>query len=271
MIQSTSEQSVEREWSMGQTEEHPVIVLDHVRKVYHMGDIDVHALRGVTLTVEHGEYVAIMGPSGSGKSTMMNIIGCLDHTTKGSYLIDGLDVSKASKAELADIRNQNVGFVFQSFNLVSRTSAIENVELPLIYAGVPARERTERAREALAIVNLSDKERNLPNQLSGGQQQRVAIARALVNHPAIILADEPTGALDTRTSVELMGVFQKLNEERNMTIIVVTHEQDIAEYAKRVLMFRDGRIRKDYPVETRRNAEEVLATLPEEEEEEEDE
>ena len=222
VIPSTSEQTVEREWSMGRSEEQPVIVLDHVRKVYHMGDIEVHALRGVSLTVQAGEYVAIMGPSGSGKSTMMNIIGCLDHATKGKYLIDGLDVSKASKAELADIRNQNVGFVFQSFNLVSRTSAIENVELPLIYAGVPAKERTVRAREALAIVNLLDKERNLSNQLSGGQQQRVAIARALVNDPAIILADEPTGALDTRTSVELMGVFQKLNEERNMTIIVVT-------------------------------------------------
>lgn len=271
MTQSILEEKVERKSLMGALAEPPVIVLDHVRKIYHMGDIDVHALRGVSLTVRGGEYVAIMGPSGSGKSTMMNIIGCLDHATKGTYLIDGVDVSEASKAELADIRNRSVGFVFQSFNLVSRTSAIENVELPLIYAGVPARQRTEMAREALAIVNLSDKERNLPNQLSGGQQQRVAIARALVNNPAIILADEPTGALDTRTSAELMGVFQKLNEQRNMTVIVVTHEQEIAEYAKRVLMFRDGRIRKDYAVETRRNAEEVLASLPQEEEEEEDE
>lgn len=248
-----------------------VIALDHVHKVYHVGDIDVHALRGVSLTVDRGEYVAIMGPSGSGKSTMMNIIGCLDHATKGTYFIDSLDVSKASKAELADIRNQHVGFVFQSFNLVSRTSAVENVELPLIYAGVSAKERTERAREALAIVNLSDKERSLPNQLSGGQQQRVAIARALVNNPAIILADEPTGALDTRTSIELMGVFQKLNEARNMTIILVTHEQDIAQCAKRILMFRDGRIKSDYAVESRRNAGDILQNLPKEDDDEENE
>ncbi len=234
-----------------------------------MGDIGVHALRGVSLTVGRGEFVAIMGPSGSGKSTMMNIIGCLDHATRGSYMIDGLDVAEISRANLADIRNQKVGFVFQSFNLVSRTSAIENVELPLIYAGVSARERAERAREALAIVGLSDKERNLPNQLSGGQQQRVAIARALVNNPAIILADEPTGALDSRTSIELMAVFQKLNEERAMTVIVVTHETDIADYAKRVVLFQDGRIRKDYPVESRRNAGEVLLQLPEDAEDDE--
>jgi putative ABC transport system ATP-binding protein len=240
----------------------PVIRLDRVRKVYHMGDIEVHALRGVSLEVERGEFVAIMGPSGSGKSTMMNIIGCLDHATEGTYYIDGLDVSEASKAELADIRNQKVGFVFQSFNLVSRTSALENVELPMIYAGVPARERTERAREALAVVGLSDKERNLPNQLSGGQQQRVAIARALVNNPAIILADEPTGALDTRTSIELMDVFQALNVERKMTIMLVTHEGDIAEYAKRVITFQDGKVRTDYLVENRRSARQALAELP---------
>ena len=247
-----------------------VIELTNVHKTYYMGDIGVHALRGVTIDVYRGEYVAIMGPSGSGKSTMMNIIGCLDHATKGTYRIDGLDVSKASKADLADIRNQNVGFVFQSFNLVSRTSALENVELPLIYAGVSARERTERAREALAIVGLSDKEKNLPNQLSGGQQQRVAIARALVNDPAIILADEPTGALDSRTSVELMVVFEKLNKERNMTIIMVTHEQDIAEYAKRVIMFRDGKIPKDYAVENRRDPNQVLADMPIEADEDEE-
>ena len=240
----------------------PVIRLDHVHKTYYMGDFGVHALRGVSVDVEHAEFVAIMGPSGSGKSTMMNIIGCLDSASKGTYLLDGLDVSTTSRAELADIRNQKVGFVFQSFNLVSRTSAIENVELPMIYAGVGSKERRRRAEEALEVVHLSDKMKNLPNQLSGGQQQRVAIARALVNNPAIILADEPTGALDSRTSVELMSVFQKLNEERNMTIIIVTHEPDIAEYSKRVLLFGDGKIRKDYPVESRRRAEETLKNMP---------
>jgi putative ABC transport system ATP-binding protein len=240
----------------------PVIHLDHVHKIYLMGDFEVHALRGVSLDVGRGEFVAIMGPSGSGKSTMMNIIGCLDAATKGSYLIDGHDVSTTSKADLADIRNQKVGFVFQSFNLVSRTSALENVELPMIYAGIPAKERRRRALEALEIVNLSDRTRNMPNQLSGGQQQRVAIARALVNDPAIILADEPTGALDSRTSVELMDVFQKLNEERNMTIILVTHEPDIAEFAKRVILFGDGKIRKDYAVKNRKSAAETLKTMP---------
>jgi putative ABC transport system ATP-binding protein len=240
----------------------PVIQLDHIHKTYYMGDIEVHALRGVSLEIQKGEYVAIMGPSGSGKSTMMNIVGCLDKPTKGTYLLDGLDVSKASKADLADIRNQKVGFVFQSFNLVSRTSALENVELPMIYAGIRAKERTRRAKEALEIVGLSDKLRNLPNQLSGGQQQRVAVARALVNNPAIILADEPTGALDTRTSIELMEVFQKLNEERKMTIIIVTHEPDISEYSKRVVLFRDGRIVQDFSVTERRNATQALLELP---------
>jgi putative ABC transport system ATP-binding protein len=244
-----------------------VIRLDHIHKTYYMGDIEVHALRGVSLDVARGEYVSIMGPSGSGKSTMMNIVGCLDHPTRGTYLLDGLDVSTASKAELADIRNQKVGFVFQSFNLVSRTSALENVELPMIYAGVRAKERARRAAEALEIVGLADRMRNLPNQLSGGQQQRVAIARALVTNPAIILADEPTGALDTRTSVELMEVFQKLNEERSMTIILVTHETDISEYSKRVVLFRDGRIVKDFPVAERRNATQAILDLPDLDEE----
>jgi len=243
-----------------------VIQLENIHKTYHLGDIDVHALRGVSVNVGRGEYVAIMGPSGSGKSTMMNIIGCLDHPTRGNYLLDGLDVSQASKADLADIRNKKVGFVFQSFNLVSRTSALENVELPMIYAGVRAKERARRAAEALEIVGLKDRMRNLPNQLSGGQQQRVAIARALVNNPAIILADEPTGALDTRTSVELMEVFQTLNAERNMTIILVTHEHDISEYSKRVIVFRDGRIVKDQPMTGRRSAAETLRELPTEEE-----
>jgi len=248
-----------------------VIHLDRIHKVYHMGDIEVHALRGVSLDIGRGEFVAIMGPSGSGKSTMMNIIGCLDHPTKGNYILEGEDVSKVDKAGLADIRNKHIGFVFQSFNLVPRTSALENVELPMLYAGVGAAERLRRARAALADVGLADRERNMPNQLSGGQQQRVALARALVNNPALILADEPTGALDTRTSVEVMEIFQRLNNERNLTVIIVTHEPDIAQYANRIIQFRDGRIRRDFAVENRKDAREVLRGLPMEAEEDDDE
>jgi putative ABC transport system ATP-binding protein len=248
-----------------------VIHLDRIHKVYHMGDIEVHALRGVSLDIGRGEFVAIMGPSGSGKSTMMNIIGCLDHPTKGHYILEGEDVSKVDKAGLADIRNKHIGFVFQSFNLVPRTSALENVELPMLYAGVGAAERLRRARAALADVGLADRERNMPNQLSGGQQQRVALARALVNNPALILADEPTGALDTRTSVEVMEIFQRLNNERNLTVIIVTHEPDIAQYANRIIQFRDGRIRRDFAVEHRKDAREVLKDLPVETEEDDDE
>jgi putative ABC transport system ATP-binding protein len=239
-----------------------VIRLEHIHKVYKLGDIEVHALRNTSLSVKRGEFLAIMGPSGSGKSTMMNIIGCLDRPTKGEYFLEGDDVSKFSKVQLADIRGKRVGFVFQSFNLVARTSALENVELPLVYAGVHASERARRAREALKIVGLSERERNMPNQLSGGQQQRVAIARSLINNPSIILADEPTGALDSRTSVEVMDIFQQLNRERNLTIIIVTHEPDIAQYATRVVQFRDGRIRRDYKVEDRKNASEILKQLP---------
>jgi putative ABC transport system ATP-binding protein len=239
-----------------------VIHLERIHKIYPMGDFEVHALRGVSLDIQRGEFVAIMGPSGSGKSTMMNIIGCLDRPTKGQYFLEGIDVSKIDKPGLADIRNKRVGFVFQSFNLVPRTSAIENVELPLVYAGVGAAERVRRARQTLAEVGLADRERNLPNQLSGGQQQRVALARALVNNPSIILADEPTGALDSRTSVEVMEIFQRLNRERNLTIIVVTHEPDIAQYAGRVIQFRDGRIHRDLPVEDRKDAREILNQLP---------
>jgi putative ABC transport system ATP-binding protein len=241
-----------------------VIRLENVHKTYYLGDIEVHALRSISLVVTHGEFTAIMGPSGSGKSTMMNIIGCLDRPTCGRYLLDGLDVSQIPKDRLADIRNRYVGFVFQNLNLLPRTSAFENVELPMVYAGVSTTERAQRAREALSIVGLSDRERNMPNQLSGGQQQRVAIARALVNNPSIILADEPTGALDSRTSVEVMEIFQKLNIERNLTIVIVTHESHIARFARRIIRFQDGRIRGDSLVESQGIAQEILQQLPKE-------
>jgi len=246
-----------------------LITLQNITKTYHLGEVDVPVLKGITLNIARGELVALMGASGSGKSTMMNIIGCLDHPTKGHYFLEGVDVSTVDKPGLADIRNKSVGFVFQSFNLVPRTSALENVELPLIYAGVSARERLRRARESLATVGLADRERNMPNQLSGGQQQRVALARALVNNPSIILADEPTGALDTRTSVEVMEIFQRLNRERNLTLIIVTHEPDIAQYAGRIIQFRDGRIRRDIQVENRKDAAEVLRQMPPETEDQE--
>jgi putative ABC transport system ATP-binding protein len=203
-----------------------------------------------------------MGASGSGKSTLMNIIGCLDRPTRGSYHLDGLDVSQLSKDERADIRNRKIGFVFQGFNLLRRTSAIENVELPLIYAGVPTADRIRRSRQALAVVGLAHREDNHPNQLSGGQQQRVAIARALVNGPSLVLADEPTGNLDSRTSVEIMSVFQRLNREAGITIVLVTHEADIAQFAKRVVVVRDGRITHDQPVARRRDAAEELEAIP---------
>ena len=240
----------------------PVIQLDHIHKVYTMGDVEVHALRGVSLTINEGEFVAIMGASGSGKSTMMNIIGCLDRPTRGTYILDGEDVSQMSKDERADIRCQKIGFVFQGFNLLSRTSALENVELPMLYLGVDSAQRHQRAMEALAAVGLSGREQNHPNQLSGGQQQRVAVARSLVNNPALILADEPTGNLDSRTSVEVMEIFQRLNRERGITLVLVTHEPDIAEYADRVIVFKDGKIKSDHPVERRRDAAEELKNLP---------
>ena len=243
-------------------EARPVIQLDHLHKTYTMGDVAVHALRGVSLTIREGEFVAIMGASGSGKSTTMNIIGCLDQPTRGSYILDGQDVSEMSKDERADIRCQKIGFVFQGFNLLSRTSALENVELPMLYAGVEAAERDRRAKEALAAVGLAGREQNHPNQLSGGQQQRVAVARALVNQPALILADEPTGNLDSRTSVEVMEIFQRLNRERGITLVLVTHEADIAQYAQRVVVFKDGKIRKDYQIEDQRDAAEELRNLP---------
>ncbi len=245
-----------------QLEARPVIQLENIHKVYTMGDVDVHALRGVSLTIREGEFVAIMGASGSGKSTTMNIIGCLDRPTRGQYILAGEDVSGMSKDERADIRCQKIGFVFQGFNLLSRTSALENVELPMLYAGVESTQRNQRALEALAAVGLAGREQNHPNQLSGGQQQRVAVARALVNNPALILADEPTGNLDSRTSVEVMEIFQRLNRERGITLVLVTHEPDIADYAQRVVVFKDGRIKKDYQIENPRDAAEELRNLP---------
>ncbi|HSE31360.1 MAG TPA: ABC transporter ATP-binding protein [Pyrinomonadaceae bacterium] len=247
-----------------------VIELDHIHKTYTMGDVEVHALRGVSLTIREGEFVAIMGASGSGKSTTMNIIGCLDRPTRGTYVLDGQDVSQLSKDERADIRSQKIGFVFQGFNLLSRTSAIENVELPMLYASIDSQERQKRAKEALAAVGLVGREQNHPNQLSGGQQQRVAIARALVNRPALILADEPTGNLDSRTSIEVMEIFQRLNREQGITLVLVTHESDIAEYASRVVVFKDGRIKKDYEIENQRDAGEELRSLPPIEEDDEE-
>jgi len=248
--------------SMEIPEARPVIQLEHIHKTYTMGDVQVHALRGVSLTIREGEFVAIMGASGSGKSTMMNILGCLDRPTKGSYILDGQDVSEMSKDERADIRSHKIGFVFQGFNLLSRTSALENVELPMLYAGVSSAQRQQRAMESLASVGLSGRERNHPNQLSGGQQQRVAVARALVNDPALILADEPTGNLDSRTSIEVMEIFQRLNRERGITLVLVTHELDIAQYAKRVIVFKDGKIKKDDQIEDQRDAAEELKNLP---------
>ena len=239
-----------------------LIKLDHVHKIYKMGDIDIHALHGVSLHIDRGEFVAIMGASGSGKSTMMNILGCLDKPTRGHYSLDGQDVSTLSRDELADIRNRKIGFVFQGFNLLSRTSALENVELPMLYLGVKTAERLARAKEALEIVGLGDRMHNMPNQLSGGQQQRVAIARSLVNQPSIILADEPTGNLDSRTAVDVMSVFQRLNEERGITIAVVTHEPDIAQYARRVVVFKDGRVKSDEMIKNPRSAKEELDAMP---------
>jgi putative ABC transport system ATP-binding protein len=238
-----------------------VIRLEKIHRVYKTGELEVHALRGASLTVRRGEFVAIMGPSGSGKSTMMNIVGCLDRQTQGRYFLEGVDVSTLSKDELADIRNSRIGFVFQSLNLVPRTAAIENVELPMVYAGVPAADRMKRAREALAAVGLADKEKSLPSQLSGGQQQRVAIARSLVNNPSIMIADEPTGNLDSHSSEEVMEIFQRLNRERKLTIVLVTHELDIGQHARRMVVFRDGQIRTDTPVDNQIDARDVLREM----------
>jgi putative ABC transport system ATP-binding protein len=219
-----------------------------ISKVYRLGDIDLRALDGISTTIEKGEFVAIMGQSGSGKSTFMNVLGCLDTPTEGQYLLDGVDTGRLSRDALAEIRNKKLGFVFQGFNLLPRTSALENVELPLLYNGSPARERHERAREALKNVGLEGREDHHPNQLSGGQQQRVAIARALVNDAPIILADEPTGNLDTKTSVEIMELFVKLNQDSGITVALVTHETDIAAFSRRIIRFLDGRIVSDEEV-----------------------
>jgi putative ABC transport system ATP-binding protein len=243
----------------------PVIQVRDLVKTYKVGDHVVRALRGADMDVQSGEFVAITGPSGSGKSTLMHIIGCLDRPTSGQYILDGQDVSRMSKDELAIVRNRKIGFVFQGFNLLSRTTALDNVELPLLYNNtlkLKSADRHGRALDALKSVGLGDRADHFPNQLSGGQQQRVAIARALVTQPTILLADEPTGNLDTRTSIEVMGIFQALSRERGITILLITHEMDIAEYGTRVVRFRDGRIQTDSPVQTRRDAKQELAALP---------
>ena len=239
-----------------------IVQLDRINKIYHTGEVDVHAVRDVSLEIARGEFVAIMGASGSGKSTMMNTLGCLDRPTSGRYLLDGVDVSQLDRDDLATIRNEKIGFVFQGFNLLSRTSARENVELPMMYVkkAMRSREQHERAMQALETVGLGARADHHPNQLSGGQQQRVAIARALVNQPAMLLADEPTGNLDTQTSIEIMGVFQKLNDA-GMTVVMVTHELDIASFTKRNVIMRDGRIVSDLKVENRLVATEELQKL----------
>jgi putative ABC transport system ATP-binding protein len=240
----------------------PVIELQDVHKTYQTGEVEVKAVRGVSLTICQGEFVALMGASGSGKSTMMNTLGCLDRPTSGNYFLDGIDVSKLDRDALADIRNQKIGFVFQGFNLLSRTSALENVELPMLYnrQRLDGGSQRERALAALATVGLAERAGHTSSQLSGGQQQRVAIARALANRPSLLLADEPTGNLDSRTSVEIMGVFQKLNDD-GMTIVMVTHELDVAQFSRRMVVMRDGKVVSDTPVSKRLNAANELARL----------
>ena len=240
-----------------------VISVKNLVKTYVDGEVEVRALRGVNLDVERGEFLAVTGPSGSGKSTFMHIAGCLDRPTSGQYFLDGDDVSKMSKDQLAAVRNHKIGFVFQGFNLLSRTSALDNVELPLLYGkGLKSLERHKKAMDVLNAVGLGNRADHHPNQLSGGQQQRVAIARALINQPSILLADEPTGNLDTRTSIEVMDIFQTLNRERGITVLLITHEHDIAEYGTRIVTFRDGHVVADTPVARRRLAQDELAALP---------
>jgi putative ABC transport system ATP-binding protein len=248
---------------------HPVIQVEDLRKSYVVGDVTIHALRGVSLAIPTGSFTAVVGASGSGKSTFMNIIGLLDRPTAGHYYLEGEDVSGFDRDRRATLRNKKIGFVFQNFNLLPRTTALENVELPLLYSAALGRDREARARAKLAEVGLSEREHHHPAQLSGGQQQRVAIARALINDPVLILADEPTGALDSHTSVEIMALFQDLNRD-GITVVVVTHEADIARYAGRVLGFRDGRLIRDEPTRDRLVARELLATLPQGDEQEEE-
>lgn len=243
-----------------------VVELRDVTKVYRLGSVEVRALRGVRLQIESGEFVAIMGPSGSGKSTLLNIVGCLDRPTDGAYLLEGQDTRYLSDDALSEVRNRKVGFVFQTFNLLPRLTALQNVELPLLYAGVPRAERRRRAAELLARVGLADRLYHRPRELSGGQQQRVAVARALANHPAIVLADEPTGNLDSRSGEEVLALFQELNQA-GVTIALVTHDREVAEHARRIVTLRDGRVVRDEPVGSPRDAREVLRQMPGEPEE----
>jgi putative ABC transport system ATP-binding protein len=245
-----------------------VIEIKDLVKDYKVGEMLVHVLKGISFEIERGDFVSIMGPSGSGKSTLMNILGCLDKPTSGTYTLDGISVGNLTRDQLAEIRNNKIGFVFQQFNLLARTSAAENVELPMMYTDAPARERRERAMKALLAVGLAGREEHQPSQLSGGQQQRVAIARSLVNDPSIILADEPTGALDSRTSIEIMAIFQRLNREKGITMIVVTHDPDVATYSNRSIHFKDGKLQLDerlaHPRDARKDLEQLPAEQPEE-------
>jgi putative ABC transport system ATP-binding protein len=261
MIATAPQPTVSQPHAPSESDSIPVIQVTDLRKTYQMGDNIVHALRGVSVTVRAGEFVAIMGPSGSGKSTFMNVIGCLDRPQSGSYLLDGVEVTSVPSSELADLRNNKLGFIFQGYNLLPRMDALGNVMLPMVYAGVPTNERKERAMEALAAVNMAQRYHHRPNELSGGQQQRVAIARALVNRPSLILADEPTGALDSRTSVEIMAILQRLNREGS-TIVLVTHEPEVAEFCGRIVTFRDGHVVSDRVQEHPASAEEALKKLP---------